>query len=76
MLTCFPFLGTISKKTKKNKQTFLKRQTVCKSNEKEKDVEQVQNATPKAAEIMEAQTCSILKQFLMRKNSMPRFCGV
>ena len=55
---------------------FLQRQTVSKSNEKEKDVEQVQNVTPKTAAIMEAQTGSLLKHFLVRETSMPRFCGI
>ena len=49
------------KKVKERKEIrsfFTKRQSVSKSSEKEKDVEQVENVTPKTTETMEVPTCS------------------
>ena len=58
------------KKVKERKEIrsfFTKRQSVSKSSEKEKDVEQVENVTPKTNETMEAPTCSKTGQSTITK---------
>ena len=48
-------------------QFFHKRQLAFKSSEKEKDVEQVENITPKTTETVETPTCSKTGQSIITK---------